>query len=155
MEISQDTLNVVEFLNSIIVGGLRKKNDITAIFELSASYSNADILNDLILNATALSYLEKKLKNFQNSDKVILSSNHAENIINNIKKEVIALTEEFCQRLKELIDLSENSELIERFEKIYFSMSEGALLNILDLAYDLTNFKELQNNMKNQQGKDL
>lgn len=137
MNISPDTDNVVEFLDTYTNKNLRKKNDLAMILEIAATYDAISEINEIIFNGKALWGIFQALRKTNSDD-----SNLA-----NMKNQFSALTKEISSQLKTLLEL-EYEALKERFDKVYFQNTDGALLNLMDLCHDLSELKNLQNDLK-------
>ncbi len=137
MQISKDTLSVVNYLDEYSNGSLRKKNDIATILELGASSNSAQLLNKLIFSAKSCWNLFNKIKKIDSgTDGFVL-----------IEKEFNKTMIEIENHLNELLEYADD-EIIERFEKIYLANTQGSAKNIVDLSYDLSVLKNLQSEMK-------
>ncbi len=135
MEISEDTLAVISFLETLSEGGLRKKNDLSALLELSAQAGSFELANQIIFTGKSVYKLYKTLKNSQNND------------VSTLQKQLAATADEMKVLLGQVIPI-ENEELRKRFEITYFSPTSGCLLNLVDLSADLSVLKEAQSRRK-------
>ena len=133
MQLSEDTLSVLEFLDSSIEGGLRKRNDIGTILELGATHNHADLFNEISRSGTATWKVYSTLRRLQQGDQGFRQ-----------------LEEEFALQMnalrEHLATLMHNAddETLKRFDDIYFGMTQGVIKNIVDLGHDLAKIKALQ-----------
>ncbi len=133
MQISEDTIAVIEYLNEFSEGTLRKKNDLEAIFEICASHNGADTLNRLVFTGKSIWNISNKLRKINpNIDGIEL-----------LHKEMERACNELISYLKEVTEFGDD-DLIQRFNDVYFQLTRGAIKNIIDLSHDLAKFKELQ-----------
>ena len=137
MELSKDTTAVLEFLDYTTGNNLRKRNDLGTILEIGAQTSAYILVNQIIFTGKYLWNLHRMLKK---------TSGDAEG-----REKLISEATVSAQSLKEYI-----SELIdsmddfnrERFDTVYFAEGQGAYMNLIDLAHDLSKLKEVQNTLK-------
>jgi hypothetical protein len=137
MKISKDTEEVLRFLDYTSGNNLRKRNDLGIILELGASLGNDELVSKIIFNGSYLWNVFSALR------KAGSESEEVQNLKNEFERIAIEIT----INLKELISTSEEDD-IERFEKIYFADTTGSLRNLIDLAHDIAELKNLQNTMK-------
>ncbi len=131
MELSEDTLAVIDFLEQLSEGGLRKKNDIGIILEISASSGNYQLVNQIVFCGKSVYNLYKTLKRAQDSSP------------DAVQNQLLQSADE----LKALLDSAVPAEFAterKRFEVTYLSDTSGAFANIVDLSHDLSVFKEAQ-----------
>ncbi|MGE5480077.1 MAG: hypothetical protein ACM3U1_06575 [Chloroflexota bacterium] len=137
MRLSDDTREILEALDAFSGGSLRKPEDLAIILEIAATYGELDPLNELIFSgksAHSLYFMLKKSK--------MPESN--ENLVSEMDKSLA----NFEQALRRLAQYLEEEESIKRFDEKYFAGTQGARLNLLDLAHDFAIFKDLQIRMK-------
>ena len=127
------------FLSHIESAGisLRKKTDIGLIFDYAALHNNFDQINDLIFTGKIVwnTYSALKKRNQTDEGYDLLEKQFMESVHtlrNSICKQSIGYTKEEQSRI----------------EEIYLTMSQGTLRNIVDLAHDLSEIKNLQNSAK-------
>jgi len=138
MNISLDTEKVIDFLSEFSGNNLRKPNDLAVILEIGATFGINQLINDLIFCGTSIIHLHKTLQHINNSDKSYhLVSNEFNNLISEITK-----------FLSEIAELSENQDIVNRFQNIYLQETNGSLMNIIDLSNDLYYLKKLQQSSK-------
>ncbi|MBL7974003.1 MAG: hypothetical protein JNJ85_03770 [Candidatus Kapabacteria bacterium] len=137
MEISNDTQAVIEYLDNYSGNNLRKKNDMATIFELAATKDSAEIINTIVFSGTSL------WKVFG----VLRKQTPQSEGYKQLENEFAASMNELRSNLSVLVEETEE-EILQRFHDIYLSMNSGVIRNLTDLAHDLSQFKELQNEMK-------
>lgn len=138
MIISEDTMRVVSFLSEISGNNLRKSNDFAAILEIGAANSLSELINSLTFNGASIWKLHRLLK------KSDLADENTAKLLSEFKQLVI----DFTALLDELMKYADEPEK-KRFSEIYLATEQHSLLNIIDLARDLYEFKNLQSDMKN------
>lgn len=137
---SPQTLAVIEHLDTLTGGNLRKKNDLSTILELCFIANNPELMNSIIFSGTALWKLFSVLKKQTPQSEGYKQLEH-----------------EFALALNELranlTDAVENadSNTVQRFTDLYLGMTGGIIRNLTDLAYDLAKFKEMQNDQRHTQ----
>ncbi len=139
MDISRDTRNIIDFLDQYTQGSLRKKNDLAAIIELGAAYSEPEFINKLIFAGKSLWNLSKSLKRARGEEEGLRL----------IQKEFEHHLEDVRSIIKELAEYSDKDDR-RRFDEIYLVMTKGAVLNIIDLCHDLARLKDLQGDVRRQ-----
>ena len=140
MDLSDDTRNVLDFLESFSEQGLRKRNDLGLLFELSADRGAHNEMNDLLFHGTHLYNLFHTLR------KATASSQGYENLEKEFSDSVERVRDHVAKALLEAEQVH-----IERFEVTYYSMTQGSLRNLIDLAHDLSVAKRIQNDNKYEQ----
>lgn len=139
MEISNDTMAVINYLDDFTKGNLRKKNDFSVILEICAAYDNADTLNRLVFTGKSLWNIYSKLRKVgSNTEGIEL-----------LQKETERCCNEMTVYLKDIISYSDE-DLQKRFDDVYFQLTRGCVKNLIDLAHDLSKFKELQSLSRSQ-----
>jgi hypothetical protein len=127
------------FLSHIESAGiaLRKRTDIGLIFDYAALNNNSDQINDLIFTGKIVwnTYSALKKRNQTDEGYDLLEKQFMES--------VHTLRNSICQQ-----STGYTKEEQSRIEEIYLTMSQGTLRNIVDLAHDLSEIKNLQNNAK-------
>ncbi len=134
MNISEDTKLVVEFMQAYSDNSIRKPADIEILLEASAASMNSQLMNELIFAGKSVRNLHLKIKKSQSSESII-EYEFYKNI----------------DRMKSMINSiipSDDSEVIKRFETTYLNDSRGAILNLIDLAHDLTILKNIQSDSR-------
>ena len=138
MIISEDTKKVIDFLNDFSENNLRKSNDLSAILEIGATFGLVKSINELIFCGTSIKNLHYTLKHLNESD----SSYHS--ILNELNNSIYEIT----KLLTEIAKISDNQDIINRFQNIYLQETNGSLLNIIDFSNDLYYLKKLQQTSK-------
>lgn len=138
MNISEDTKEVIKFLDRVTGNNLRKRNDLGTILEIGASSGDAAMTNQIIFNSTKIWNLYSKIRKLTPESEGI----------DLLKKEFDSAIEETLMMLKAVITEADE-DISERFDDIYFQKTKGAVLNLIDLAHDLAELKKVQQKFKN------
>lgn len=138
MKLSNDTIEIIKFLEYTTGNNLRKKNDLGDILEIAASNGNYKIIEDLMFYGKTLWNLNFTLKR----------TGHSNEDFAKLQSEAISTGAILKKLLNELLDANPDIDR-KRFNDIYFADSVGAFKNLVDLAHDLAKLKELQITMKN------
>lgn len=137
MNLSEDTLAVVEYLDQYCKGNLRKKNDIGVVLELAATADDAEIVHNIVFAGTSLWKVFTLLrKQTPQSEGFKQLEDEFASAMNALRSQLAALIEQAPD------------EVVLRFHDTYLGMGSGIIRNLTDLAHDMANFKELQNDMK-------
>ena len=138
MEISQNTQEMMAVLDEFSKGNLRKKEDIELIIEICSSYQNGfDTLQKLLFGAKQLWNVSQTLKKVEPSQTgVELLHKEFELQLETMKSEM--------QLVYGFLDKA----MQERWETVYFQLTKGCVLNILDLAHDLGLLKDMISSAK-------
>lgn len=142
MEISKDTQNVVDTIESFTEKHLQKKNDFSVIMELAVSNLLIDEYSQAVFNGTAFFKLSKSLNKIDPNDESA----------KNFKIEFESYLEQFKTNVQTIAKQLEDTTLVERFDTTYFQLTRGCVLNLIDLAHDFAIFKEMQTS--NKEGKE-
>ncbi len=145
MKISDDTRRVIEFLQAYSEEGLRKKNDLEVLLEISASRGDFAFANKLIFTGKSVFKLYKIFKKS--------TGNNADAL----KTQISSSIEELRRLLRSATD-DADEQIKKRFEETYFVDTNGAVANLIDLSHDLSVLKDLQtdrNQSIKQQNNDL
>ncbi len=145
MNISEDTRRVIDFLEAYSESGLRKKNDLEVLLEISASRGDFAFANKLIFTGKSVFQLYKT------------SKKSIGNSADSIKTQFISSIEELRHLLRTAVD-DADEQIKKRFDETYFVDTNGAVANLIDLSHDLSILKDLQtdrNQSIKQQGNDL
>lgn len=133
LQLSDDTESVLDYLDKAVEGGLRKRLDIGVLLELGATHNEADLFNSTVRTGTGLWKVHGTLKRVGKGDEGFR-----------------LLEQEFGLQLNELRELlarimqHADDDTVRRFDEIYFGMTQGVVLNLIDLAHDLAKIKALQ-----------
>ncbi|MDC1068577.1 hypothetical protein OAQ99_05390 [Candidatus Kapabacteria bacterium] len=133
MQLSKDTTDFIDVIDSYSEGKLRKKNDLGTCFEICASYSGEQELQTLVFQSKILWNLSKKLRSTTKVDKGIEL----------IQKEFESSLTQIRDILNQIADKLADDDK-ERFNDIYLGMTKGNVLNIIDLSHDFGIFKDMQ-----------
>ncbi|HOM05384.1 MAG TPA: hypothetical protein PLU67_07825 [Candidatus Kapabacteria bacterium] len=145
MKISDDTRRVIEFLEAYSEEGLRKKNDLEVLLEISASRGDFAFANKLIFTGKSVFKLYKTFKKS--------TGNNADAL----KTQLSSSIEDLRRLLRSATD-DADEQIKKRFEETYFVDTNGAVANLIDLSHDLSVLKDLQtdrNQSIKQQNNDL
>ena len=138
MDFADDILNVLTYLEQASENGLRKPDDLGALFELTARRGAAEEMADLLFHGSALYRLYHSLRK---------RGSNAEGY-EGLEREFGQRAEEMRQLMaKAMVDA--DADLVERFEVTYYAMTQGALRNLIDLGHDLDVAKRVQNDLRN------
>lgn len=134
-QLSEDTLAALEYFDSMIEGGLRKRNDIGTILELSATFAEAEQFLDITRTGTATWKVYSTLRRLQQGDEGFRQ----------LEEEFARQMNSLREQLATLVNRADD-ETLKRFDEIYFGMTQGVIRNIVDLGHDLAKIKGLQSN---------
>lgn len=137
MELSADTNNVLDFLGEFSTSGLRKRNDLGLLFELTALRNAHEEMNDLLFHGAHLFNIYHTLRHAASGSEGL----------KNLEQEFTEGTERFRDMIAKALVEAEAVH-IERFETTYYAMTQGSLRNLIDLAHDLRVAKQVQNDSK-------
>lgn len=135
MNISEDTLRVVNFLQEFSNNTLRKRNDIEAILEIGATKADSILIEKIIFTGKSIWNLHKTLSRSQIDN-------------TNLQRELEKSFYELQELLAKLIDGIEETDLLQRFENVYFQKNSGCFRNVVDLSHDLAKLKDLIHDMQ-------
>lgn len=134
MQLSEDTEAVLEFLDTTIEGGLRKRNDVGTILELGATHGEAELFNAISRTGTGMFKVYSTLRRLQQG---------AEGF-EQLEREFAMQMNLLREQLATLVQHADDETAL-RFDDIYFGMTQGVIRNLVDLAHDLAKIKGLQN----------
>jgi len=138
MNLSEDTARVIEAIQEYSDSGLRKKNDFGAILEITAAYEGGfETFNSLM-------FIGKQLWNVSNAMKKAAPSQEGLDLL---QKEFAILLENFKDKMNVIYPFL-TSEMQSRWVVIYFEMTKGCVLNLVDLAHDFSKMKDFQRKIK-------
>jgi hypothetical protein len=138
MKLSEDTLQVLEFLDYSTGNNLRKRKDLGVILETGAGKGDFLIVNKLIFTGSYLWKLHK----------ILIRQDISEDDAYKLRSELSDTAQQFKNYLMELTGDSD-AVSHKRFNDIYYPNEQGAFRNLIDLAHDLSKLKEVQNTIKN------
>lgn len=137
MNISNDTKEVVAFLQDLSGGNLRKPNDLGIFMEIGASNGLGILMNEFIFNGASIWHLSQALK----------KTKQGEEGFSKIEKELNENIKKIHSQISTFLSFADG-DILERIGKIYQQSNTGAILNIIDLAHDLSELKYVQNTIK-------
>jgi hypothetical protein len=137
MKLSEDTIQVLEFLDYTSSNTLRKRNDLGVILEVLATNNLPDLANDIIFYGAALWNTFKTFKKNPSNEGTSKLVIEIENLFNKMENFLMTITE-----------FVPEDDIIERFNKVYLKGESGSRMNIIDLSYDLNELKKVQIQMK-------
>jgi hypothetical protein len=133
MQLSEDTLSVLDFLHEAVEGGLRKRNDVGVLLELGALTGDADLFNTITTTGTAVWKVYGTLR------RQTPGAEGYRQLEQEFGLQLNALREQLAEMMHHADD-----ETLKRFDDIYFGMSQGVIRNLVDLGHDLARIKDLQ-----------
>jgi len=137
MIISNDTLNVVDFLQNYSKNTLRKTKDIQIILEIGALKATPDHIQQIIFLGKSIWNLNKSLSNPKDDNA-------------NLQRELENSFYQFQDLLRTLLDDIDAPEVLDRFHTVYLQPNSGCFRNTIDLSHDLSILKELIQHFYNQ-----
>ncbi len=143
MNISQDTEQVLEFLDYFSGNALRKRSDLAILLEISASYGFSEQMNELIFEGTY----------FRNLNQSIKKAATDPSAIGKMEREIISSFEKMKSQIFSIISNLDDKVIKKRFQDLYFANTQGSYRNMYDLASDLALLKEIQNTLKSKSNK--
>lgn len=133
MQLSEDTLSVINSLHEAIEGGLRKRNDVAIVLEVAASSNNPELFNEITRTGTGAWKVYSTLRRVRPGEEGYRL----------LEEEFARQMNTLRENLAELLNAS-NDDVLERFDETYFGMTQGVLRNLVDLSHDLSCIKDLQ-----------
>ncbi len=133
MTLSPDTESVLAFLDEAVEGGLRKRNDVGVLLELGATHGEADLINTITTTGTGLWKVYRTLRRVQPG-----AEGYAQ-----LEQEFGLQLNALRTHLAKLVEPADDVTL-QRFDEIYFGMTQGVIRNLVDLGHDLARIKDLQ-----------
>ncbi len=140
MEFSQDTEAILAYLDSSVANGLRKRSDLGVLFEIGAQMGAAQEFNTVVFTGKAVWNLFSSMRRAGGG------------------RETEPLQREFASNVNTLRELllpfaaNAPEEVRERFEKVYLGTHDGTLRNLVDLACDLAQVKDIQSEQRHNAG---
>ena len=139
MDLSQDTTEVLNFLDHTTGNNLLKRNDLGTILEIGASEGNHRIVNKIIFTGKSLWNLWSLLRKSTPDDEGY------DIIFNEFRKSSIELSVMISGMIE-----PDNEEIRQRFATVYFAGTDGSTRNLVDLAHDLSALRDVQLELKRQ-----
>ena len=136
MNLSIDTIEILKFLDLTSGNNLRKRNDLGIILEIGATFNQPELIDEIIFKGMYFWNISTTLKKTTNPDELKL-----------LQSEFDKTNLEFRYHLKELIENGDEPSKL-RFEEIYLRDNNGSVNNLIDLAHDLSELKEVQITLK-------
>jgi hypothetical protein len=143
MKYSEDTKQVLDFLDYMTGDNLRKRNDLGAVLEIGAAIGKAALVDDIIFTGKSLWTLSQKIRRTAKDEE------GAELLQQELAKQI----DEIKEMLGNIAAMSNSEEIAGRFAETYMPQSRGAALNLFDLAHDLAELKNLQIQSRSMQRK--
>jgi hypothetical protein len=138
---SDETENVLAYLDHLTSQGLRKRNDLGTVLDLAAVADTPDAMNDLIFHGRHLWNLYGTLRK---------AAPGAEGY-RTLETEFGNAVERVRMLLATLL-VNATNETNKRFQSTYYAMTHGSLRNLVDFAHDLGVLKSVQNDAKREGG---
>lgn len=133
MQLSADTEAVLSHLDTITDGGLRKRSDVGVLLELGASTGNFELFNTILRSGTGLWKVYGALRHLAPG---------AEGY-HQMEQEFGLQLNALREHLASMVQSADDGTL-QRFDDIYFGMTQGVIRNLVDLGHDLARIKALQ-----------
>lgn len=137
MTISEETTNVLAYLDDASGQGLRKRNDIGVILELAAEADAHEEINALAFQGSFLFNVYQTLRRANSGGEGYAT----------LEREFAAAVEAVREHVAKLLVIADE-EQVTRFNEQYYQSTQGSLRNIIDLAHDLGVLKSVQNEQK-------
>jgi hypothetical protein len=138
MKFSKDTEEVLSFLDYTSGNNLRKREDMGALLETGATYGQEELISNIIFTGTYLWNVSSSIRR---------AGQGAEGL-EKLHAEFRRSGEELREYIK-LVSEKADKEINERFSEVYLPMTAGAFRNLIDLAHDLAELKNIQITLKN------
>jgi len=134
VELSPDTIAVLDYLNDAVEGGLRKKNDVGTLLELGATHDEHELFNTLTRTGKGLWNVYGTLRRASlGSEGYAVLEREFGTLLNDLREQMALLVNHL------------DDEHLKRFDDVYFGMTQGVVRNVVDIAHDLAKVKDLQN----------
>mgnify|MGYP000082517499 CR=1 FL=1 len=138
MELSEDTLAVIAYLQEYSGNNLRKPDDLAVVLELCAQRQDAHLAQQIITSGAALWRVYRALRRLRRGDEGYRQ----------LEEEFTLQANEFRVGLATALDATDQEPILERFQAVYLELSTGAIRNVLDFAHDFSYLKQLQNEQR-------
>lgn len=135
MNVTQETKNLIENINSFSAKQIKNYIEVSLIIEAAVSYNNSAAFNDLIFKAKYVKGLKSVLSN-----RIVIGDDFMEKIL----KEFNFSLQQFSEMLKNIMT-SSDEKTIKQFGDKYFALNQESIVNLMDLAEDLATCKEFFN----------
>ncbi len=138
MDISEDTLAVVAYLQQFSGNNLRKPDDMAIVLELCAQQQDADLAQQIITSGAALWRVYRTLRRLRRGDEGYRQ----------LEDEFTLQANRFRTGLAVALEATDEVGILERFQAVYLELTSGALRNVVDFAHDFSYLKQLQNQQR-------
>lgn len=132
MQFSEDTIRVMDFLEQYSETGLRKREDLSILIEIAAAKNDYESVNDLAFTGKAVYNLFQTIKSSKSGDRNI------QPVLNEFEKSLVDLRKVMYKLV------GDSEEILAKFDLDYLHCSNGAILNVIDISHDLSAFKNMQ-----------
>lgn len=140
MTFSQDTETILQYLENYAPHGLRKRLDIGVVLEVGAHIGAAQELNDLVFTGKVVWNLYVTLRKAG-------SNQDAEAVQREFTTHIQTLRENLLPFVANAPE-----DVQGRFEAVYLGVNDGTLRNLVDLACDLAQLKDVQSDQRRSRG---
>lgn len=140
MTFSPDTERILQYLENYAPHGLRKRSDIGVLLEVGAQIGAAQAVNNVVFTGKVVWNLYGTLRKAQGG------------------ADVEALQREFATHIHTLREnlllfvANAPNDIQTRFEEVYLGVNDGTLRNLVDLACDLAQLKDVQAEQRRSRG---
>lgn len=133
MKISDDTKRVVQFIEDIYPNAIQKKDDLSSILEIGATYNLHTQINELIFTAASIKFMRKKL----------ISSPVNDASTDKIKIEFQRSLKDFKSMVQNISKIAEENQFNISF-KHFLNSDADSIANLIALSSDLSLLKNVQ-----------
>ncbi len=138
MDISEDTLAVVAYLQQFSGNNLRKPDDMAIVLELCAQQQDAALAQQIITSGAALWRVYRTLRRLRRGDEGYRQ----------LEDEFTLQANHLRTGLAVALEATDEVGILERFQAVYLELTTGALRNVVDFAHDFSYLKQLQNQQR-------
>lgn len=138
MDISDDTLAVITYLQEYSGGNLRKPDDLAIVLELCAQRNDVALAQRIITSGAALWRVWRVLRRMRRGDEGYRQ----------LEDEFTLQANEFRTGIAAALEATDEDSILERFQSVYMELTTGALRNVIDFAHDFSYLKQLQNEQR-------
>lgn len=138
MDISDDTLAVITYLQEYSGGNLRKPDDLAIVLELCAQRNDVALAQRIITSGAALWRVWRALRRMRRGDEGYRQ----------LEDEFMLQANEFRLGIATALGTTDEEPILERFQAVYMELTTGALRNVIDFAHDFSYLKQLQNEQR-------
>lgn len=133
MFLSPDTESVLAVLDESVEGGLRKRSDVGVLLEAGAVSNRPELFNDIVMAGTAVWKVYGTLRRLKPGDEGFRL------LEEEFGRQMNLLREHMAEMMEVVPD-----ETLQRFDEVYFGLTQGVMRNLVDLGHDLAKIKGLQ-----------